>query len=135
MNLTLTLAVADLERTAEFYGGVLGLELDRFVPMPGHPPVLLLCRGDATILFRPTETLASLHPALFQNLDRHPRGVGMTLELDFEDLRPVAKNIFRQKLHVLYELEDDEFHRRELWLHDPDGYLVILTEEDRQRPE
>lgn len=135
MNLTLTLAVADLEKTAEFYGRVLGLELERFVPMPGHAPVLLLPRGDATVLFRQTEDLAAHHPAVFQNLDRHPRGVGMTLELTFDDLRPVAGNIFRQKLHVLYELEDEEYHRRELWLHDPDGYLVILTEEPRQQPD
>lgn len=53
----------------------------------------------------------------------------------FDDLRPVAKNIFRQKLHVLYELKDAKFRRRELWLHDPEGYLVILIEGPRQQPD
>lgn len=128
MSLTLTLAVADLERTAEFYGDVLGLALERFVPAPGHAEVLILLLGDATVLFRQNESLEALHPALFQNLARHPRGVGMTLELPLENLQPVAARIFRQKRHVLYELEDDEFDRRELWLHDPDGYLLILSE-------
>lgn len=133
MNFTLTLAVDDLERTALFYGEVLGLALERFVPAPGHPPVLLLLRGDATLLFRENAALEALHPALFQNLERHPRGVGMTLEFTLPTLTPVLKSIARRQLHTLYEMEDEEFGRREVWLHDPDGYLVILGEEPGTR--
>lgn len=129
MNFTLTLAVGDLEHTALFYGEVLELAVERFVPVPGHPAVLLLGHGEATVLFRETAVLEALHPALFQNLERHPRGVGVTLEFTVEALKPVLKNIARRQLHVLYELEDDEFGRREVWLHDPDGYLVVLSEE------
>ncbi len=129
MNFTLTLAVSDLERTELFYGELLELEIERFVPLPGHPPVLLLGHGDATILFREVSTLEALHPALFQNLERHPRGVGVTLELTVEELGPILKRIARRQMHTLYELEDEEFQRREVWLHDPDGYLVILSEE------
>jgi catechol 2,3-dioxygenase-like lactoylglutathione lyase family enzyme len=132
MSLTLTLAVRDLDRTAEFYGEVLQLAIERFVPSPGHPEVLLLACGDSAILFRELAALEALHPALFQNLERHPRGVGMTLELPLKRLRPVMRNIDRRGLHTLYELEDEEFERRELWLHDPDGYLVILTEEPEE---
>jgi catechol 2,3-dioxygenase-like lactoylglutathione lyase family enzyme len=129
MNFTLTLAVSDLEQTAAFYGELLELALERFVPVPGHPPVLLLGHGEAIILFRETAVLEALHPALFQNLERHPRGVGVTLEFTVEALKPLLKNIARRQLHTLYELEDDEFDRREVWLHDPDGYLVVLNEE------
>jgi len=129
MNFTLTLAVSDLERTAAFYEELLELPVERFVPAPGHPSVLLLGQGDATVLFRETAALEALHPALFQNLDRHPRGVGVTIEFTVEALTPILKNIARRQLHTLYELEDDEYKRREVWLHDPDGYLVVLSEE------
>lgn len=129
MHLTLTLGVRNLERTAEFYGKTLQLETERFAPTPGEPEFLLLPCGDTAVLFRELAALESRHPALFQNLDRHPLGVGVTLEIPLETLAPVAHNIARQRLHTLYELDDEEFGRRELWLHDPDGYLVILTEE------
>jgi catechol 2,3-dioxygenase-like lactoylglutathione lyase family enzyme len=129
MTFTLTLAVSDLERTADFYGELLELAIERFLPMPGHPPVLLLGHGEATVLFRETAALEALHPALFQNLERHPRGVGVTLEFSVGELNPLLKKFARQQLHTLYELEDEEFNRREVWLHDPDGYLVILSEE------
>jgi catechol 2,3-dioxygenase-like lactoylglutathione lyase family enzyme len=129
MNFTLTLAVSDLERTTDFYGELLGLPIERFVPLPEHPPVLLLGHGDATVLFRETAILEALHPALFQNLERHPRGVGVTLEFTVRELQFLQKKIARRQLHILYELEDDEFSRHEVWLHDPDGYLVILSEE------
>jgi catechol 2,3-dioxygenase-like lactoylglutathione lyase family enzyme len=129
MNFTLTLAVSDLERTAAFYGELLELPIDRFFPIPGHPPVLLLGQGDATVLFREIAAMEALHPALFQNLERHPRGVGVTIEFTVEALKPILKNIARRQLHTLYELEDDEFKRSEIWLHDPDGYLVVLSEE------
>lgn len=133
MNFTLTLAVHNLERTETFYGEILELGIDLFIPAPGHRPLLLVSCGDATVLFRETETLEAMHPALFQNLDRHPHGVGVTLEFSVESLKAPLKNIARRGLHTLYELEDEEFGRREVWLHDPDGYLVILSEEPEDR--
>lgn len=130
MSLTLTLAVRDLEHTETFYRDILLRQIERFSPLPGHPSVLLLRQGDAAVLFREAAVLETLHPALFQDLDRHAVGVGMTLEFTVEKLKPILRNIGRKKLRTLYELEDEEFHRREVWLHDPDGYLVVLNEEE-----
>jgi len=127
MSLTLTLAVADLEKTELFYQQTLGLDLESFEPAPGYPRVLLLLSGGTAILFRQQQALEASHPALFQNLDRHPKGVGVTLELELPDLMATRQAIDHQGLHLLYELEDQEHQRRELWLHDPDGYLLILT--------
>lgn len=135
MSFTLTLAVRDLDRTDLFYREVLQLPVERFIPAEGHPPVLLLSRGDTVLLFREQEVLAALHPALFQHLDRHPAGVGVTLEFSFPDLAPIRRAIFRRQLHTLYELQDDEFRRQELWLHDPDGYLVVLLQEPQEEAE
>lgn len=129
MSLTLTLAVADLERTERFYQEILGLTLESFEPSPGYPRVLLLISGSAAILFRQQRALEASHPALFQNLDRHPKGVGMTLELELPDMAATRRAIEQREMHLLYELEDAEFNRRELWLHDPDGYLLILSQD------
>jgi catechol 2,3-dioxygenase-like lactoylglutathione lyase family enzyme len=131
MSFTLTLAVRDLDKTAAFYGEILQMEVERFVPTADSPAVLLLRCGDTAILFRELTVLEALHPALFQNLDRHPRGIGVTLEFPIRSLKPLLKNIDRLRLHTLYELNDEEFGRREIWLHDPDGYLLILSEEKK----
>ncbi len=126
MPFTLTLAVRDLDRTELFYRDILELQPERFIPLPGAPPALLLRLEDAVILLRPASVLESRHPALFQSLDRHPFGTGMMLEFSVQSLTPVLRNITRRKLHILYELDDREFGMREIWLHDPDGYLVVL---------
>ncbi len=133
MDLTLTLAVADLERTEAFYRDVLHLDLERLRAAPGHPPVLHLAVGTADLLFREEGVFAAFHPALFQSLERHPRGLGITLELTLPSLGPVLREIDRRRLHTLYELEDDEFGRREVWLHDPDGFLLVLSEQGEIR--
>lgn len=133
MNLTLTLAVDDLSATACFYREVLQFAVETLTPLPDHPPLLLLQCGDASLLFRQKATLEVLHPLQFQHLDRHPLGLGMTLDFSVPDLAPILAAIARNDLHTLYELEDAEHQRREVWLHDPDGYLIILSE-DPPRP-
>jgi len=129
MSLTLTLAVADLERTEDFYRNLLQQPIERLTPGNDHPELLLLMLDGSDILFRQDNNLAASHPALFQNLNRHPKGVGITLELPYADLEPVSRKLSRLELHLLYELQDDEHRRRELWLHDPDGYLLILAQD------
>ncbi|MFA5515817.1 MAG: VOC family protein [Desulfuromonadales bacterium] len=129
MPFSLTLAVADLQRTALFYREILEWEVEEVVPLPGRPAVLLLRRGATVLFFREMSALEALHPALFQNLERRPRGIGISLEFTVADLRPIRRAIERRRLHTLYELEDEEFGRREIWLHDPDGYLLVLQQE------
>lgn len=126
LGLVLTLAVDDLERTAHFYREILGLTLQRIEPGRDFPALLLLRRGDAAILFRAKEHLEASHPALFEHVERHPRGVGVTIDLEIPNLDEVVRRVDRCGLHLLYELEDKEHSRREIWLHDPDGYLLVL---------
>ena len=133
MSLMLTLAVAELARTALFYREILGLTLQPLTGVGGAPAGLLLRRGDAVVLFRETVRQQALHPLLFDHYQRHPHGVGLTLELTLPDLSPVLRAIDRHGLHPLYELEDGEHRRREVWLHDPDGYLLVLCEEGEEQ--
>jgi len=49
--------------------------------------------------------------------------------LSCPDLTAVRNAIDRYDWPVVYELVDDEHRRREVWLQDPDGYLLVLNEE------
>lgn len=129
MQLSLTLGVADLERTEDFYREILQLKLQRSKTGEGLPDFRLLRCGETCIVFRPLAVLEAQHPALLQNLTRQPLGVGMQLELSCPDLTAVRNAIDRYQWPVAYELEDAEHRRNELWLHDPDGYLIVLNEE------
>lgn len=128
-GLSFTLAVHDLDQTEHFYADILQMPVERLIPSAGHPPVLLLRQGGTAVLFREIPVLEALHPALFQNLERHPLGVGVSLDFSVSNLAALRRTIDRRKMHILYELEDRQFDRAELWLHDPDGYLVVLNQE------
>jgi hypothetical protein len=69
------------------------------------------------------------HPALLQNLTRDSFGVGVQLELSYDNLDDVYRMIKYYDWPIAYELDDQEHRRRELWLHDPDGYLLVLNED------
>lgn len=131
MHLSLTLGVADLQRTEDFYREILLLDPQSSRPGEGMPDFLLLRCGETCIVFRPLSVLEAQHPALLQNLTRQPLGVGVQLELSCPDLTAVRNRIERCQWPVAYELEDTEHRRREIWLHDPDGYLIVLNEEGR----
>lgn len=127
MNLTITLAVDDLDRSEHFYRDILCLSVERINPGHGFPDLLLIRREGTTLLLREAAAMEASHPALFQNLDRLARGIGVTIEIPVADLQRIDYAVRRQQLHTLYDLDDEEHQRRELWLHDPDGYLLILT--------
>ena len=129
MQLSLTLGVTDLDRCEDFYRELLTLNPQRGRAAAQFPEYLLLRCGETCIIFRPLDHLESQHPSLLQNLSRHPLGVGVQLELSCPDLSQVRRNIERYQWPVAYELEDAEHQRSEIWLHDPDGYLLVLNEE------
>lgn len=129
MHLSLTLGVADLERTEDFYREILQQTLERNLSDKGSPEFLLLRCAGSCIVFRPLQVLEAQHPALLQNVTRQPLGVGMQIELSCTDLTTVRHSIERYQWPVCYELDDQEHNRSEIWLHDPDGYLIVLNEE------
>ena len=129
MQLSVTIGVADLDQSEMFYREILGLSPQRGRVAAQFPEYLLLRCNDSSILFRQLDYLEAQHPALLQNLSRSPLGVGLQLELTCPDLAQIRRNIHRFQWPIAYELEDQEHQRNELWLHDPDGYLLVLNEE------
>lgn len=130
MGLIVTLAVDDIDRSEFFYREIICLRVERFTPSGSEHPILMINQGDATILLRKTEVLEASHPAAFQHLKRQPRGIGASLDLHIDNISHVQRNIEREKIACLYESEDHQHHIHELWLYDPDNYLIILTQTD-----
>lgn len=129
MRLNISLAVADLETTAEFYRELLQLPVEGIADSHGAERYLLVTLENIKIVFQRSEDMEASHPSLLQNLTRDSVGVGLQLELNCPDLEAVGRRIKYYQWPIVYELDDQEHQRRELWLHDPDGYLLILNEE------
>lgn len=127
MQFDLTLAVNDLEQTELFYRELLQLDIGRGETRPGHWDYLLLRTDQSSIVFRPRHILEAQHPALLQTLSRHPLGIGLQLEFSCPELPQLRVRIEQAGWPVSYELEDDQHRRRELWLQDPDGYILVLN--------
>lgn len=128
MGLIVTLAVNDIDQSELFYRDILCLRVERFTPQGGIHPVLMIHQGDATILLRQCEVLEATHPAAFQHLKRQTRGVGTSLDLQINNFKQVQRNIERHQIPCLYESEDQQHNIHELWLYDPDHYLIIVTQ-------
>jgi len=129
MQLNLTLAVVDLDKTEKFYRDILLLAPEFFHNSPAENSYLVLFVGKIKVVFQRLQEMEAQHPVLLQNLTRVPLGVGVQLEMSCNDLDVIYSMVNHYHWPIAYELEDREHHRRELWLHDPDGYLLVLNEE------
>ncbi|HEY5974686.1 MAG TPA: VOC family protein [Geobacteraceae bacterium] len=131
MKASLQLAVAELAATEAFYGGILDLAVQRAVTSFGAPEHLVLRRDDWDVIFVEEDDVARNHPVLEERLDMFPKGVGMSLHFRVEDLEGIYEAILEEELEVLYPLEIKPYGMKELWVFDPDGYLVVLEEPTR----
>ncbi|MDX2493542.1 MAG: hypothetical protein QNK27_01085 [Desulfuromusa sp.] len=129
MQLNLTLAVADLKKTEQFYREVLLLSPQLIRNSKAKQGYIILSFEQMKIVFQPLREMEAQHPALLQNLNRAPLGVGAQLELSCNNLDDIYSMVNHYHWPICYELDDQEYHRRELWLQDPDGYLLVLNEE------
>jgi len=129
MGFILTLGVTDLERCDFFYRHILGFRIERFSPAAKRAEGLIIRENNANIVMRPAATLRARHPAAFEHLGRTPFGAGVSLDFRVKNLSVIARNIKKHLLPTLYELEDAQHKRREIWLYDPSGYLVTLCQE------
>ncbi|SDZ74353.1 hypothetical protein SAMN05660420_00069 [Desulfuromusa kysingii] len=129
MQLNLTLAAADLLKTEHFYREILSLS-PQLMPLSHlEDNCLLLSFKNMQIVFQQRQSMEAQHPLLFQNLDRILPGAGVQLEISCDNLDHLQQQLADHHWPVVYELDDQEHQRRELWLQDPDGYLLVLNEE------
>ncbi len=129
MQLHLTLAVEDLANSLWFYRELLQLQADYYVPTQTREPFVLVCCGATRIVLQPVAYQAARHPA-WQSLTRgHQRGAGVQLEFSGIDMADVTRRLAKEQWPLLYELEDHQHKRREIWIQDPDGYVLILNDD------
>jgi len=130
MALNLTLAAVDLKKTEKFYREVLLLSPEFIQNSHAETSYLLLLVGRMKVVFQNLLEMEAHHPVLLQNLTRSPLGVGVQIELSCNNLDDIYRRIKHYRWPIAYELDDQEHQRRELWLHDPDGYLLVLNDEN-----
>ena len=129
MQLNLTLGVVALEKTERFYREILCLSPEYLQTDEGQRVCLMIPCGGVKLMFQPLPEMERQHPAVLQNLTRSPLGVGVQLEFSCESLDEIYRRVKHYRWSIVYELEDREHRRRELWLHDPDGYLLVLNQD------
>jgi catechol 2,3-dioxygenase-like lactoylglutathione lyase family enzyme len=134
MQLSLTLGATDLEMTYDFYRQLPGLTVKRLTDSRGAVTALLVAASNLRMVFQTLHSLEQQHPALLQHLSRTALGAGVVLELECTELDLVYRTARHNNWPILYELEDQEHLRRELWLQDPNGYLLVLNEEPVAAP-
>jgi uncharacterized glyoxalase superfamily protein PhnB len=127
-QLSLHLAVSDLETTEAFYAGILGIPLELTFTVPGIPEHLTLENNDWTLIFTEEALLINAHPVLRDQYQSFPKGVGMTLHFHVEGIEDIYEALLDEGMEILYPLEHKPYGCKELWCFDPDGYLVVLVE-------
>jgi len=129
MQLNLTLGATDLDMTHDFYHQLPDLKVKRLTDSRGAVTALMVVTFNLHLVFQPLHSLERQHPALLQHLSRTALGAGVILEFECTDLDAVYRAARCNDWPILYELEDREHQRRELWLQDPNGYILALNEE------
>ncbi len=133
-KVSLQLAVADLETTEAFYGGILELPVRRSLTAPGAPEYLILrLDGGGELIFVEDASVIGAHPLLEERLTEYPKGVGLTLHFRVTEIEEISDALEEEGLEILYPLDRKPYGVKDLWCFDPDGYLVVLEEPWRSR--
>ncbi len=125
---SIQLVVSQLLVTEAFYAGILELPVQRSFTSPGAPEHMVLDMGGIAIIFVEESDVIRTHPVLEHRLGMFPRGIGLTLHFEVEDIEEINDAIIEEGLEILYPLQVRPYGIKEMWCFDPDGYLVVLDE-------
>jgi len=121
-------AVTNLAVTEAFYAGILELPVQRSLTAIGAPDHLVLDMDGIALVFVEEDDVVRAHPVLGNRFSMFPRGIGVTMHFEVNDLEGISDAIAEEGLEVLYPLEIKPYGVKEMWCFDPDGYLVVLDE-------
>lgn len=130
---SIQLAVAQLVVTEAFYAGILELPVRRSFSAPGAPEHLVVDMDGMTIIFVEESDVVRTHPILEHRFSMFPKGIGLTLHFEVQEIEDIRDAILEEDLEILYHLEEKPYGVKEMWCFDPDGYLVVLEEPTERR--
>ncbi len=113
------LDVRDLDRSLEFYHGMLDLPIRRQDELDGHRIAYLKTGGTEILLVQqaPDEQVPGLE-----------RSQGLVINFRVQNLPQVARSLEQGQVPVLRGLEMAVWGERTILVADPDGYAVLLSE-------
>jgi catechol 2,3-dioxygenase-like lactoylglutathione lyase family enzyme len=119
-RLTPRFPVADMARMLDFYGNVLGFEID--VRWPDEDPTFVILQKDAARV------------AFFSGDRIGPEGRGgVELYIDVPDAQALHDEL-AQRVKIAWGPEVYSYGCREFAVLDPEGYMVIFTETTTDQP-
>ncbi len=130
---SIQLAVSQLIVTEAFYAGILELPIRRSFSAPGAPEHLIVDMDGMSIIFVEESDVVRTHPILEHRFSMFPKGIGLTLHFDVQDIEGIRDAILEEDMEILYHLEEKPYGVKEMWCFDPDGYLVVLEEPAERR--
>ena len=131
LKLSLQLAVADLQTTEAFYGGILDLPVERALTARGAPEHLIVKLDGRELVFVAEAAIFNVHPLLHDRLSSYPKGIGVSLHISVNNIEEIYEAILDEDLDILYPLDKKPYGIKDVWCFDPDGYLVVLEESYR----
>lgn len=130
---SIQLAVSQLAVTEAFYAGILELDVRRSFSAFGAPEHLVVDMDGIAIVFVEEGDVVRTHPVLEHRFSMFPKGIGMTLHFEVQDIEGVRDAVMEEDMEILYPLEEKPYGVKEMWCFDPDGYLVVLEEPCHRR--
>jgi hypothetical protein len=130
---SIQLTVSQLIVTEAFYAGILELPVRRSFSAPGAPEHLIVDMDGLSLIFVEESDVIRTHPILEHRFSMFPKGIGLTLHFDVQDIEEIRDAILEEDLEILYHLEEKPYGVKEMWCFDPDGYLVVLEEPTERR--
>ncbi|MGH8318829.1 MAG: VOC family protein [Steroidobacteraceae bacterium] len=121
------IAVRNVRASSRWYAGLLGAD-----PLPEHPHRdfydRISCSGRLVLQLHAWDE--ENHPNLV-NADAAPPGHGVLLWFQVEDFDSLVERARRLSAEIIQEPHLNPAPRhREIWLRDPDGYVVVLASPD-----
>ena len=124
MKLQLELFVEDVERSVDFYTGVLGFE----VLKRKEDGYTALAQGEALIALNRRSTLHPTHP--IHARPGEPLGRGVEIALMVEDVRATYDRVAARDWPRSTELTHQPWGAWDFRILDPDGYYLRISSQD-----
>ena len=128
------LAVNDVPKSSAFYAELLGLEATSQKMKSDHAWLYdRLMDGDRLVLQLHCWD-EEAHPNLVRE-PNHRAGYGVLVWFELDDFDAAVARARRMKVEIVEDVHRSPApQHREMWLRDPDGYVVVLCSPDGESP-